>query len=96
MRSKRKEWSRVNQSKNGIYSRYYFYHLDNYITNFIINSGRKFLTMNLHDYSWNNRDTSGIRTDRDGHGTHFKSDKGKGDLSRVRREKLTTIEPNDQ
>lgn len=32
----------------------------------------------------------------DGHGTHFKSDKGKGDLSRVRREKLTTIEPNDQ
>lgn len=54
--------------------------------------------MNLHDYSWNNRDTSGIRTDRDGHGLSYRSDKGKGDMSRARikREKITTLENEDQ
>lgn len=52
--------------------------------------------MNLHDYSWNNRDTSGIRTDRDGHGLSYRSDKGKGDMTRIKREKITSVMEDDQ
>lgn len=48
--------------------------------------------------TFTNTDSSGLRTDRDGHGLSYRSDKGKGDMSRARikREKITSIEPEDQ
>lgn len=42
------------------------------------------------------RSENGHELGTDGHGLSYKSDKGKGDLSRIRSEKLTTIENEDQ
>lgn len=44
------------------------------------------------------RNSDGQELGIDGHGLSYKSDKGKGDLSRARikREKITTIENEDQ
>lgn len=42
------------------------------------------------------RNSDGQELGTDGHGLSYKSDKGKGDLSRIRREKLTTVCQEDQ